>query len=51
MTDALKQAGVQTANKVTLSAVNKIPGKALTAINQKLVIVSSRKLEQKEQLI
>lgn len=36
MTDALKQAGVQTANKVTLSAVNKIPGKALTAINQKI---------------
>lgn len=36
MTDALKQAGVQTANKITLNAVNKIPGKALTAINQKI---------------
>ena len=36
MTDALKQAGVQTANKVTMSAVNKFPGKALTAINQKI---------------
>ncbi|MGY3765246.1 EcsC family protein [Vagococcus vulneris] len=36
MTDGLKQAGVQTANKVTLNAINKIPGKALTAINQKI---------------
>lgn len=36
MTDVLKQAGVETANKVTLSAVKKIPGKTFTAINQKL---------------
>jgi len=36
MTDALKQAGVQTANKVTLTIVNKIPGQVLTSINQKI---------------
>lgn len=36
MTDVLKQGGVQVANKVSLNVINKIPGKTLTAINQKI---------------
>lgn len=34
LSDTVKQAGVQVANKISLNTVNKIPGKALTKINQ-----------------
>ncbi|MDT1957392.1 EcsC family protein [Carnobacterium divergens] len=34
VTDVFKQAGVQVTNKISLSAVNKIPGRVLTTINQ-----------------
>lgn len=34
--DTFKSAGVQVSNKVALNAVNKIPGKVLTKINQKI---------------
>lgn len=35
VTDAFKAAGVQTANKVTINLIRKVPGTVLTAINQK----------------
>ncbi|GMC15055.1 hypothetical protein L5D_17570 [Enterococcus faecalis] len=34
--DTFKSAGVQVSNKIALNAVNKIPGKVLTKINQKI---------------
>ncbi|MEQ6164062.1 EcsC family protein [Enterococcus faecalis] len=34
--DTFKNAGVQVGNKIALNAVNKIPGKVLTKINQKI---------------
>jgi len=36
MSDIFKQGGVQVANKVSINAIKKIPGKTLTAINQKV---------------
>lgn len=36
VTDTFKNAGVQVGNKIALNAVNKIPGKVLTKINQKI---------------
>ena len=36
VTDAFKAAGVQTANKVTINLIRKVPGTVLTAINQRI---------------
>jgi len=34
--DVLKQTGIKVGEKITVSAINKIPGKVLTSINQKV---------------
>ena len=36
VTDAFKSAGIQTANKVTINLIQKVPGTVLTAINQRI---------------
>lgn len=36
VTDAFKAAGVQTANKMTINLIQKVPGSVLTTINQKI---------------
>ncbi len=36
ITDVLKQTGIKVSEKIAISAINKIPGKVLTSINQKV---------------